>query len=52
MKKTTMMSSLVLLVTAMMLSGCIYPYWDNGYDGRRGDGYRGYEHHDNGRRGR
>lgn len=49
--KKTMRYSLVLFVAAAMLSGCIYPYWDNGYDGRHGDGYRGYDH-DNGRRGR
>lgn len=45
MKKITI-SSLLVIVASMMLSGCIFPYWDDGYsDG----GHRGGGHHDNGR---
>jgi hypothetical protein len=47
MKKSSLISSLVLFVAAMMLSGCIFPYW-----GDDGGGYRGgrdHGHHDNGR---
>jgi hypothetical protein len=50
MKRSTMIASLVLLVTATMLSGCIYPYWyDDGYGGGRGGGHHDGGHHDNGR---
>jgi hypothetical protein len=47
MKKTSIISSLLLFVAVMMLSGCIFPYWydDGYYDG----GHRGGGHHDNGR---
>ena len=45
MKKSTMISSLVLFVATMMLSGCIFPYRGDEGGGRRGGGY---EHHDNG----
>jgi hypothetical protein len=48
MKKSSIVSSLVLFVAAMMLSGCLFPFW--GYDdGYRGGGHGG--HHDNGRHG-
>lgn len=50
MKKLSIIWAFVLLITTVMLSGCIYPYWEDGhyYDG--GGGYRhdGYRH-DNGR---
>ena len=46
MKKSSMISALVLFVTTMMLSGCIFPYL--GDEGGRGGGH--YEgHHDEGR---
>jgi hypothetical protein len=44
MKKSSIISSLVLFVVAMMLSGCIFPYW-----GDEGGGHRGGGHRDNGR---
>ena len=44
MKKSSKVFPLVLLVAAIMLSGCIFPYWDDGYGG----GHRGGRHHDNG----
>ena len=47
MKKTSIISALMLLVATLMLSGCIFPYW--GDDGRYYDG--GGNHHDNGRHG-
>jgi len=53
MKKTSMVSALVLFVAAMMLSGCIFPYWDgygDGYGERRGGEHWEGRHHDNGRR--
>ena len=37
MKKTSMISALVLFVAAMMLSGCIIPFW--GDEGGRGGGH-------------
>ena len=48
MKKTTMISSLVLFVATMMLSGCIFPYWGDEGGGHRGGGH--YEHFEGGRR--
>ncbi len=40
-----MISALLLLVTVMMLSGCLFPYWDDGGGppggGPRGGGHRG-----------
>lgn len=44
MKSMFRIFSVVVFVAAIMLSGCIFPYWDDGYDG----GYRGGRHHDNG----
>lgn len=45
MKKLSMISALLLLVTVMMLSGCLFPYWDDGGGppggGPRGGGHRG-----------
>ena len=47
MRKT--ISTLMLLLVTMMLSGCIFPYWyDDGYGG---GGPRGGGHRDNGRHG-
>lgn len=48
MKKTSIVSSIMLFITAMMLSGCIVPYWEEGGHDHGDGGYR----HDNGRRGR
>jgi hypothetical protein len=42
MKKTSILSSLALLAAVLMLSGCIFPYWGDGYGG----GHRGGGHHD------
>jgi hypothetical protein len=49
MKKSTIVSALMLIVTGIMLSGCIFPYWDD--EGRgHGGGHGHYEgHHDEGR---
>jgi hypothetical protein len=44
MKKSSIISSLVLLVAAMMLSGCLFPYWED-----EGGGHRGGGHHEGGR---
>jgi len=47
MKKSTLISSLVLFLAALTLSGCIFPYWgDEG--GHRGGGH--YEGHHEGER--
>jgi len=51
MKKSSMISYLVLFVAALTLSGCIFPYWgdEGGHGGGRGGGH--YEgHHDGGGR--
>lgn len=54
MKKTSILVSLVLFVAAMMLSGCIFPYWDEGGGrhggGRHGSGYGEGGHRDGGGR--
>ncbi len=53
MKRSSIMMSALLFVTAMLLSGCIFPYWDD-YDGYRGGyrgghgGYHGGRYHDHG----
>ena len=47
MKRSSMIFSLVLMLATMMLSGCIFPYWDD--DGGRHGGGHGGGHHDNGR---
>lgn len=47
MKKTSIVSSIMLMVAVMMLSGCIFPYWEEGGRNHGGGGYK----HDNGRRG-
>jgi hypothetical protein len=47
MKKSSIISALVLLVTTVMLSGCIFPYWGDEGGGRGGGHYEG--HHDEGR---
>jgi hypothetical protein len=43
MKKTSMISALVLMVATMMLSGCLFPYWGDDGGGHRG-GHGGGEH--------
>jgi hypothetical protein len=56
MKKSSMISALLSFVAVMMLSGCLFPYWDDDggghrggghYDGGRGNGghHEGGEHH-------
>jgi len=55
MKKSTMISWLVLLMTAMTLSGCIWPFWwdDGGRGGGHGGGHGDYReggHHEGGDR--
>jgi hypothetical protein len=47
MKKSTVISSLFLLVASVMLSGCIFPYWGDEGGGHRGGGH--YEDHHEGR---
>lgn len=52
MKKTTIVSAIMLSIAAMMLSGCLFPYWDDegrgGHGGHGGghDEYRGEGHHE------
>jgi hypothetical protein len=47
--RKNIVSTLVLFVLTMMLSGCIVPFWyDDGYRGGNGGGGG---HHDNGRHG-
>ena len=44
MRKSPLVSLLVLFALTMLLSGCIYPYWwDDGFGHGRGGG-----HHDDG----
>lgn len=51
MKKSSLISTLVLFAAAMMLSGCIFPYWgDEGYGGGHGGGRGGEHHHEGGGR--
>lgn len=40
MKKSTIVSAIMLVVSAFMLSGCIFPYWDDGGYYHHGGGYR------------
>ena len=50
MKKSTIVSAIMLLATAFTLSGCLFPYWDDdgrGYRGGGGGHHGG--HHDQGR---
>jgi len=48
MKISSILVSLVLLVAVMMLSGCLFPFWEEG--GYRDGGHRGGGHHDGGGR--
>lgn len=55
MKKTTMLTAFILLVFTALLSGCIFPYWEDGGGGYHHhhhegyhDGYGGGGHHDEG----
>jgi hypothetical protein len=52
MKKSSMIFSLFVFVAAMMLSGCIFPYWGDEGGGRRGGYHEGYHegHHEGGER--
>jgi len=55
MKKSSIISALVLFMAVLMLSGCIipYPYWgyDGYYDGgHREGGHHGGGHHEGGER--
>jgi len=54
MKKSTLLSSLVLFVAVMMLSGCLFPYYDDEGGGHRGGhhggGYEGGGHREGGER--
>ena len=52
MKKSTIVSSVILFLTAITLSGCFIPYREDGErGGHRGDreGYHDEGHHDEGR---
>jgi len=42
MKRSFIMSWILLLLTSAVFSGCIYPYWwdDGYYHGHRGGGHR------------
>lgn len=45
MRKSPLVSLLILFAMTMLLSGCIYPYWwDDGFHGHG----RGGGHHDDG----
>ena len=51
MKKSSMISVIVLFVTTMMLSGCILPYWGDEGGHRGGGHYEGrHEGHEGGER--
>jgi hypothetical protein len=60
MKISAILSSLVLIVSVMMLSGCLFPCWDDAGGGQRrgghrgggqdGGGYEGGGHHEGGER--
>ena len=45
MKRRTTLSAMILFVAAFMLSGCIFPYWDDGYRGGYGGGHRDNGNH-------
>jgi hypothetical protein len=49
MKKTSIISSIMLVVTALTLSGCIIPFWDDGGGRGGGGGHHEHEHHGEGR---
>jgi hypothetical protein len=46
MKISSIILSLVLFAAVMMLTGCIFPYWD-GRGGHNRGGHHGGEHRDN-----
>ena len=50
MKKSTIVSAVLLFVTALTLSGCLFPYWEDegrgGHGGGHHEGYRGEGHHE------
>ncbi len=54
MKKNSILVSLLLFVAVMLLSGCLFPYWDDdggyGHGRGRGGGYRDGGHRDGGER--
>lgn len=52
MKKSSIVSAIMLAVTAFMLSGCLFPYWDDdgyGRGGHRGGRGGGEGHREGGR---
>ena len=57
MKKTSIASALLLIAGALLISGCIFPYWGDegggghgGGGGYRGEGHRGGGEHGGGER--
>jgi len=50
MKISKMITSLVLIVAVMMLSGCFIPYWDDEGGGHRRGGNHGGGHREGGGR--
>ena len=44
MKKRSVISSIVLFMVALMLSGCIFPWWGEGRGERGGGGHEGGRH--------
>ena len=55
MKKSTFISLLLSTIAGLMLSGCLFPYWEDGGGRHHGGGYGGggYSdggHHDGGNR--
>jgi flagellar basal body-associated protein FliL len=48
MKKSSMITALILLVAVMMLSGCLFPYWGDEGGGHRGGGHSDGGHGDGG----
>lgn len=52
MKKSTIISAIMLFAAAMTISGCLFPYWDDEGRGGRGGGGHHEGHHDEGHHGR
>lgn len=50
MKVLSVISILLLFVIAIVLTGCIYPYWGDEGGGRRGGGHRGGGYSEGGHR--
>ncbi len=50
MKKSFVISSLILFVVTMVLSGCFFPYWDDEGGGHHRGGYHEGGHHEGGER--